>query len=154
MFDVNITGEEELIAALKNLPQKVSREAAFESVVIACQPVIDAAKAYAPVETGSLQRSIGSVVRRYRRGALTKAIVGARRGFGTADNEPANYAHLVEYGHATHRGTRDQRAFIGPVGVPPHPFMRPAWDATSEQALEILKTEFAARIEQAAENRK
>lgn len=65
------------------------------------------------------------------------AVVGPGRGFreqvgvrpwGEAVYEdPANIAHLVEYGHE------------GPHPAPPHPFLRPAYDENKDKALEIIK---------------
>ena len=104
--------------ALKGLPQKISREAAFAALVIAAIPIVEAAKAYCPVETGSLRQSLGSVIRKYQRGMLFIQLVGARRGFGVKGREPANYAHLVENGHNISRQTARSQAETPPRGGP------------------------------------
>jgi hypothetical protein len=125
-------------------------------MVLAVQPTVAAARALAPVgETGGLRRSIGFAVRVYRRGGRSVyGIVGPRRGFGVNGTEPANYAHLVEYGHAIAVGgrlTRGRRIQLGVLAgtVAARPFLRPAWDATKGQVLKTLETVLRQRVDAA-----
>jgi HK97 gp10 family phage protein len=146
MLRFQITGQTELAKALQGLPARVRVEVAMEAMSKAVQPVVDAAKALAPVgETGALRESIGFAVRQYKKGRITFGVVGARRGFGVPDpgsstgtTEPANYAHLVEYGHAV----------AGDAGnyVEAQPFLRPAWDMTAPTVLALLGQELGKGI--------
>lgn len=138
MLRFQITGQTELARALRDMPSNFRKDAAVFAMEQAVQPVVDAARANAPVgDTGALRRSIGFVIRKYRNGAVVFGVIGPRRGFGVPDasastgvTEPANYAHLVEYGHAI------AGDFSGWVEA--HPFLRPAWDANKGRVEQLL----------------
>lgn len=150
MIRFQITGHTELAKALQGLSAKVAQGVAMQAMEVAVQPVVEAARNLTPVgETGELKRSIGFAVRQYRKGRLTFGVVGPRRGFGVPDEstktgmtDPANYAHLVEYGHAV--------AGNAAGWVEAKPFMRPAWDATAPTVMKLLGQELGAGIEAAA----
>ena len=63
-----------------------------------------------------------------RRGA--RVTVGVHRADGGAP-----YAQPVEFGHG------------GPHPAPPHPFVRPAFDARSEESYELLKEQLRAALD-------
>lgn len=148
MIDIEITGESDMADALRSLPARISKEAAFDALVIAVQPLIAAARANAPVDSGSLQQSIGLRLVRYKKGMQLFAVVGPRRGFGKGGREPANYAHLVEFGHRINRGKKTLRkGGVSSGEVAPKPFLRPAWDANKQEVLDTLSREFAERLE-------
>lgn len=125
---VRIEGAEELSAFLNTLPAEMRKQILSVAVARAAQPVVRAAKSMVVVDTGSLKRALGSVVRKYKNGADAVAVVGPRRGYYAAGKAlkkgadrrgavmPAKYAHLVEHGH------------VGPGGkfVAGKPFLRPA----------------------------
>jgi hypothetical protein len=131
---VRIEGAAELSAVLNAIPAEMRRDILAVAVAKASQPMVRAAKGFAQasVDTGALRRSLGSVVRKYKKGATAVAVVGARRGYyrdgvklaKKADRRgsamPAKYAHLVEFGHVAANGKI----------VAGQPFMRPAF-ATS-----------------------
>lgn len=102
---------EEMRALLLNLPPSVESRILGDALSVAAKPIVNAAKARAPVDTGALRRSITAVVKRYPKAGKVMAIIGPSRGYfrngkrlkpggdfrgGAA---PANYAHLVEFGH-------------------------------------------------------
>jgi len=159
MIEFNLKGMDDLTLALKGVPKKISKEVASDSMTIAVRPLVMAIASYAPVDSGDLKRSIGWVIRQYKTG-VTLAVIGPVRGKGTFRtkkgnlNEPANYAHLVEFGHNTPRSTKGRKNTIGPLAVPAHPFMRPAWEATKEQVLNTFNDTFGTRIEAAVKSRK
>ncbi len=157
MLQFAITGETELARAVAGLPAAIERNAAFEALVIALLPVIEAAKLHVPVDSGDLRRAIGFRIKKYRHTIL--GIVGALRGQGTDGREPANYAHLVEFGHRVAAGGKLDRldgrhvkrgvfeAKGVEVGfVPPHPFLRPAWEEKKAEVLAVLRREFGERL--------
>lgn len=109
-------------------------EGVIESILNeAAQPVLEAAQRMAPVKSGKLRAAIkaGKVKKRKGGGGYTIKI-------GTADKKSktdAYYAPFVEFGHG------------GPHGpAAPHPFMRPAYDATREQAYGIIRNRLAEEI--------
>lgn len=138
MLRFQITGQTEIAKALRDLPSNFRKDAAVYAMEQAMQPVVDAARSFAPVgKTGALRRSIGFLIRKYRNGAVVFGVIGPRRGFGVPDastktgvTEPANYAHLVEYGHAV--------AGDAAGWVEAHPFLRPAWDANKGRVEKLL----------------
>jgi len=108
-------------------------EGVIESILNeAAQPVLEAAQRMAPVKSGNLRAAIkAGKVKKRKDGTYTIKI-------GTADKKSktdAYYAPFVEFGHG------------GPHGpAAPHPFMRPAYDATSEQAYGIIRNRLAEEI--------
>ncbi len=93
--------------------------------------------------TGTLKKSLGIKMTTTRRGTVL-GVIGPRRGFktqvGTTGKgkpiyeDPANIAHLVEFGHG------------GPHPAPPHPFMRPAWQNSASQVAAIYRDVLGAGI--------
>lgn len=147
--------------ALQGLSSKIKKDIAFAAMVKAVQPTVAAARELTPVDTGGLRQSIGFAVRQYKRGSLTYGIIGPRFGFGIGGREPANYAHLIEYGHLLVTGGTVNRKdqFAAPTAkntgtaiamVEPKPFLRPAWEATKASVLNILGVEMGAGVEAAA----
>jgi HK97 gp10 family phage protein len=107
----------------------------------------------AETRTGLLKDSLG-IKMTVRRSGTAVAVIGPRVGFkkqiglttragkggpvGTPIYEdPANIAHLVEFGHG------------GPHPAPPHPFMRPAWDSTKGQVLRVMADKIATGLAKA-----
>jgi HK97 gp10 family phage protein len=102
----------------------------------AAQPIDDAASAFAPVDTGKLQISVitGTQLTRRQRSSAYKA-----GQLGVAE---------------VHVGTKLSRGMFQEFGTfdqPAQPFMRPAWDAYKNKALEIISTELWVEIRKAGE---
>lgn len=144
-----LTNFDEMRQLLKDLPPSVESRVMGDAVQVATKPIVQAARSNAPVDTGALRRSITSVVRRYPRAGKIVGIIGPSKDFfqsgkrlkKTANRQgadrPANYAHLVEFGHlsalgtgrrakdakgkSVRKGTLDAVSFIMP-----RPFLRPA----------------------------
>jgi HK97 gp10 family phage protein len=156
---VKIVGLSELDAALGELPKAIAKGVLRRVLKKAGQPIADAAKENAPVDTGKLRNSImvSSKIRNtigkaefaeaMRSGDGTDAAVAAMRNArrsASADGSfvdmyvgPSGtlYAHMVEFGS---------------VHNTPHPFMRPAWDAHQDDALSIIKDSLGTEIMKAA----
>lgn len=158
---VSISGFRELDRALGELPKATSRNVLRRTLVKAGQPIADEASRLAPVDTGKLRDRIVVSPRlknkvgnaeysaALRAGLGKQAAVSAlrqarrdakgQRSFAEMFVGPARgvirYAHLVEF---------------GTVKTAPQAFMRPAWDATKRQALDIIKAELGSEIIAAA----
>lgn len=146
---------EEMRALLLNLPPSMESRILGDALSAASKPIVNAAKARAPVDTGALRRSITAVVKRYPKAGKVIAMIGPSRGYFSngkrlkkgADrrgaDKPANYAHLVEFGHmsaaatgvdvATSKGSAIRRSkrskkteFTARSFILPKPFLRPA----------------------------
>lgn len=167
VINFKLTGFAELETQLINLGRKKAKKVVRLAVAAAGRPVAKAAKAKVPVRFGNLKKSIGSKVKSFLQG--TYVVIGPRKGYGMVVdgvyNDPAKYAHLVEYGAAPHDITIENKkalhwldptfgeAFAGVVhhpGSPAQPFMRPAFDSQKDNALNILKTKLAEGIEREA----
>jgi hypothetical protein len=109
----HITGMDTVTGILQVLPREVRNDIMKTSLAAAARPIVRAAKRYARSsrQTGALMQSIDQKVINYRNTNTAVAIVGPRRDYyragkilGRKDNRagasrPANYAHLVEFGH-------------------------------------------------------
>lgn len=140
MIEMKLTGEAEINKLIQQVSQKVQKESAFESLVIACMPVVEAMKRNAPVDEGSLRESIGFRLRRYRGGRSLYLVIGPRRGtFGPNNDRPSVRAHLIEMGHWAGKGAN--RKFVAAK-----PFMRNAWLEKGPATLAEFKRQFGDRL--------
>lgn len=101
----------------------------------AAEPIRAQAQSLAPVDTGKLELSIitGTQLTRRQRGSAYKA-----GQLGVAE---------------VHVGTKLSRGLFQEFGTfdqPAQPFMRPAWDANKEKAVEVIGKELWVEIEKAA----
>ncbi len=160
-----VTGLEELLRRLDQVPLVLSRNVARDALQEAGEVIQAAAEASAPRKTGELAEDI--IVRTRVSGDLrsNKVLVGPgydtsrlktrRRGryAGQQDTttSPGVYGGLVERGHGmpgyswkSRFGTAKQRRRtgraieLGSHDVPPHPWLKPAFDASSDAAVQVL----------------
>lgn len=171
-----VIGFKELDAALMELDKAATRKAtARRALKKAGEPVAVAMRSRAPVDDGVLARSIAvstkikgeagkaAYAKTMRATAGNKAMAvkamrDARRSAKSTmppvmmfvgPSSPAYHAHLVEFGTAPHiNGGR----FAGSQhpGTSPQPFARPAWDATSGTALDLIGDTLREEIMKAA----
>jgi len=154
--DYRLRGFSELKSFLDDLPGKVQRNIARGALRAAATPVMQAAKALAPVGppsnegkrlyggyAGLLRDSIRLKPRRARDGKTILGLVAGGRVRGKGD---AFYAHIVEFtGAAPHVITAQNRKslsvgglFFQSVkhpGMRARPFMRPALDSKAQEAI-------------------
>jgi len=156
---VHVEGGEKLAKMFAHLKGEVRKNIAKKALKAAVKPVIAAAKARVPKRYGALRQSIGSIEKKYPSNVVV-TVVGPRRGHKSKLRdklsakgikvEPANYAHLVEFGTKPHnievtRARMNAFGFISRVkhtikhsGAKPKPFMRPAWDANKGNMFNIM----------------
>lgn len=150
---VEIEGLKELQAALLELPRKTAKNALRSAVNAGAAVVRKEARQKAPVYTGAvsaghpppgtLKRSvIQKFIKEQSNDFQSTFYVTVRkgkkyRGQGKKANlsQDAYYAYFVEYGTAK---------------MAAQPFLRPAFEATKEQALQAMLTKLKERIEQEA----
>lgn len=167
-----VTGLKELEAALLQIDKAATRKAlARRALQKAGQPVADEMSSLAPRDQGVLAGSIAvstkikgeagkaayaSTMRATagNKAMAVKSMRDARRAakgsmppvmMFVGPTTRAYHAHLVEFGTAPHiNGGR----FAGTKhpGTAPQPFARPAWDATSGTALDLIGDELAVEI--------
>jgi HK97 gp10 family phage protein len=160
---VKVSGLAELDKALGELPKATARNVLVRTLNKAAQPMADEAKRLAPVKTGKLRDSIMVSTRvknktgnaeyaAAMRGGLGKdaaraALLAARKAnkgqgsFAQTFIGPARGGGVIRYAHIVE---------FGSVDTAPQPYMRPAWDGTKNQVLDIIKGELANQIIAAA----
>ena len=137
MIDMKIEGLEELRKALSELPKEMHRGPLRSAVSAAAAVVQKQARQSAQVDTGTLKRAIYRTRSRAGSSSVQEmAIVGVR--FGRQyrrRNQDAWYWRFLEFGTSK---------------MPSKPFLRPAFESTKQQQIEVLKTRLAKAIERAA----
>jgi HK97 gp10 family phage protein len=156
---VDLTGSAEIQRLLRELSLETRGPILSAAVGRAARPIVKIARRLAPRDTGALSASIDSDIRRDKRRGSAYAIVGPTRdafkagkrikgGSTRGAARPANYAHLVEFGHLKVKpikGTslRKKTAILVAGLVAARPFLRPAFVAGAS----LAGAEFAAAIE-------
>lgn len=120
-MSITVSGTEVLLADLERMiPTDMDVDEALKAggEVIAAKMI-----ELAPVRTGRLKGAIKVGNSRGGKRGRTITVGVHRRDFGAGDYYPA----FVEYGHG------------GPRPAPPHPYIRPAYDQTRDQAWAAIK---------------
>lgn len=130
-----LEGFKELDKALGQLPKATAKNALKRTLKKAAEPVLDAIVSHAPRDTGYLSHSFG----------ISFTLNASQRRL--ARNETKSFAEIYI---GTRRGSFAAFHEFGTVEMQPSPFMRPAWEATQDRALNIIKVELAGEIEKAA----
>lgn len=121
----DVVGMDELMRKVERL-SAVPDQVQGKALKAGAEPIVRAAKEKVNVRTGKLQNAI-------RSGRRKKIRDGSRIEIGTFKGE-APHAHLVEFGHG------------GPHPAPPHPFLRPGYEAGKQEAYQIMKEELASWV--------
>lgn len=134
-----LEGFDEFEAALARLPKATGKNVLRRLARGALQPMADQARAKVPTKEGNLRENIAVSERRTRRVNRTGRYDrrnGVEMAMGPAGGTGAlSYASHVEF------GTVDTR---------PQPYMRPAWDGGSGNALDYIKDNMWDEINKAA----
>ncbi len=135
---------------------KRMRSAARSALRKGAEPMVSTARALVPLDRGDLFRSIKQGAGKARRGGdpdRVTQLVGIDRN----EQPPKEVARKQE--SAKGSTYRDPGvAGVGPIiefgrpeqGVPPQPFLRPAFDARKEESVKIIGTELGKAIERQA----
>lgn len=128
-FDALVSDLRGMAAALDDGPA-VNRALEAGAVPIERQMLLSASTDPAII-TGDLHDSIhtGSVRGGKRGKRITIGVHHSERG--------AYYANAVEFGHG------------GPAPAPPHPFIRPAYDTTADEAFDIIRESLRDALDRA-----
>lgn len=143
----NIKGGKELQAMLNSLPVKIERNILRSALRQGANVLRDEARANVNDVSGDLSRSIKTKVRA-KRGEVTATVV--------AGDDKAFYAHMVEFGTDAHVITAGEK---GVLDVPGHatatvnhpgaqaaPYMRPAMDTKTSQAIQAVGEQIRKRL--------
>ncbi|MFC0246794.1 HK97-gp10 family putative phage morphogenesis protein [Falsochrobactrum ovis] len=135
---IKIEGLKELDQALGELPRATGKNVLRRVIREAAEPMARAARAKAPWDEGHLRESIDVSTRLSRRQA------GIHRRMFNSDR--ASVEMFV--GPGTH--PQGHLREFGSDGHPPHPFMRPAWDAEKRPTLDRIANSLWMEIDKAA----
>lgn len=166
--EIKLQGFVELAEALKGLPDNINKNALRAAVGAGAAVVRNEAKRRAPVATGVLRRAMYSKQIR-ELSSLTRQVVyvGARQGkkyqkIGKKQrSQDAFYARFIEFGHYTRpagggrlkRGRGRNAALLAGIQsgavrwVPPQPFLRPAFDAKKQAAIDAMAEKIRERLD-------
>lgn len=147
MADETILGGRQLAEFLQQLPVKVEKNIMRAALRAGAAVIREEAKAQVPIDSGALRRSL-KVSTNTKNGRITaKLKVGGKL---------APHAHLVEFGTKPHKiKPKRQQAlsFGGTVarevdhpGARPRPFMRPAFDSHSSEAVAAVAAKVRERL--------
>ena len=135
---VKLSGVRELDLALAEMKKSTARGVLKRVALKALQPVVDAAKAMAPVDDGQLRDSI----------------VASDQLAGNAKRSAPKLARGERAtGITVYAGTKNRNGVpreFGSVRAPAHPFMRPAWDGNKGRLLDSVAKDLAEEIEKTA----
>lgn len=153
------------ITALRELKGAVQRRVLRKAIRNGAKPVIDAMRALAPKDTGTLKKSIGSRVTTTRKKQVV-AIIGPRRRFTRVVKgrtyTATKYRHLVEKGRKavkikpTKPGEERKKGIAMPIGkgifrasaqaAPGKPFLERAAAGVTQEALDIVQRVVAQEL--------
>jgi HK97 gp10 family phage protein len=131
---VTVTGLDEIMAALRELPNATAKNVMRRVLIKRAEPVAEDARRLVPVDEGHLKESIHVSTRLTRRQKARHRKVHRDdvEVFVGPGNDPA--AHLQEFGSSHHDA---------------QPFMRPAWDANKRGVLDGVADDMWREIEKA-----
>ena len=155
---VKLEGLRELEDSLKQFSRSTGKNVLGRALAKAAEPIRAAAEAKAPKDTGALQMSIKTKIRRnLRNKGMVLAVIGPEMGAYRQLQNPVAYAakgvragKSRTYQVGSTPGVYGNWIEFGTSDTPAQPFMRPAWEAHKDGALDIMKTELAVEIDKAA----
>lgn len=159
---VSVKGLRELDAALAEFSKSTARSIVRRALLKAAQPMADEAKRLAPVaavDGGQLRNSIkvttakppGHKSKAAFSAAMKAGATGAQAGAAQRAYNRENPGAFAEVFVAPDKLAQAWPQEVGTVNHPPQPYMRPAFEAKKDEAIEILATEIKAEIGKAAE---
>ncbi len=126
-----LTGDKLLDRKLAQMDRKVQNKMVRDGLKAGLQPILDEAKANAPVKRGLLKRSLKIRGAKRRRGTIGRAII-TKEGFFKGE---AFYAGFVEFGTKF---------------IKPRKFIKRAFDRRKQQALDTTRREMAKAVREAS----
>lgn len=134
MIKFEVEGWRNLDNKLQKLSRAAGKRALREALKKAAKPIEDAAQSAVPVKTGKLKGSIITSTKLNKAQKRLQKKQGGKAAVELFVGSSSPIAHLVEF------GTSDTAA---------QPFMRPAFNSTKEEVMNILAVEVGASIDKA-----
>jgi HK97 gp10 family phage protein len=142
---VEVKGLKELRDALvRKIPIEMQGKVLQKALAPAARLTVNRAKQLVPVATGRMRKAIYATKdRKSSKPTYEARVITVRRGKKRSDLRGAYYWKFVEFGHKA-----------GKTMVPAQPFIRPAFEATKNAALESIRLNLGKAIEAAAQKAK
>lgn len=131
---VSVEGQRQIVRRLNVITDEVARTHLEAATLEGAEVIRKAIEDKAPKESGFLKSHILKEVD-FKNTRRNKATINI------GPHKDAFYALFVEFGHALVRGTRK---VIG--NVPPHPFMRPAFDESKRNVRQTILLSLKRRL--------
>lgn len=128
---MKVEGGDKLARKLQMLAEETAREHMREAALAGGEVIRAEAESKAPRKSGTLAGSIKTEIRKQTRSRVEIHVGPGAKGW---------YGRLVEDGHAI----VVNGAKIG--DVPPHPFLRPAFDEKVDEAQRVVEEELRRRL--------
>lgn len=136
LVDISLVGDKALQRKLKSLDFALQKKILRKALRAGAKPVRDAARTNAPVREGKIKKSIKvRAMKRSRKGIGVLVAVGTRQELGISEEDFYNYAVGTE---------------LGTSKAAAQPYLRPALDSKSSEALKIIAREIDAGIKSEA----
>ena len=135
---ITVTGDREVMAKLRRMADTVARKHLEQAVMVGAETVRSEVERRAPVGDRSDWPEGRKRTVRLKDSIVAKTV--RRRADGVSVDVGPDYSrnrvgHLVEYGHDLVAGGKKGKGGKVRGWVAPHPFMRPAYEGTKEQAM-------------------
>lgn len=129
---LTLIGGKELDAALSRIEQRLQPKILVKATREAAKIVLASARASGAFkdQTGLLRKHLHIKNRASMKRVGSLVLTGKRKDLNIPDDSKGYYPTAVEYGHRHGWGGRP---------VPPHPYLRPAFDSNVEKAVEIIR---------------
>ena len=135
MIETQITGLQDALRSLRDLPQRVQEDTLKRAVSAGAEVVRAEAALRAPVYRGTWSCKdhppAGTLKASIYKAAIPEECTATREVWKVDVRKRAYYAHMVEF---------------GTVKMGARPFMRPAFDSKREEVVEVMRTKIAAAI--------
>lgn len=136
---VRAKGIEEIRNRLNMLPREVAGEHLREVALEGAEVI------RAEAEKNARERKVTGTLASDIHAEIAKESIGVRVVVHIGPGKKGWYGRLVEMGHAIVRGRRKaDKKIIG--YAPPHPWLRPAFDAKKREAQEVMIRSFRRRL--------
>jgi hypothetical protein len=124
---ITVSGIEDVCRALTHAPARIAKLSFARGLAAAAVPIVEAIEARVPVGTGKLKESVMSDIQVDTGGDWGSLKVGFK-------GRQAGKARWLEYGHRQigHAPNNTNKGQI----IPPHPFLRSAFETSAPEALE------------------
>ena len=154
---VQVQGLDQLAKALRELPQRVARNGLRAAVYAGAKVIRDEAKLQAPVATGDLganQPPPGTLKRSVIMKQIPELSGAQKQTFFVTVRHGKKYRKQGKKGNLSQDAWYWRFVEFGTVKMSARPFLRPAFDMKKHEAVTVIKTRLAQRIEQAAQELK